>query len=197
MERLQEVAAQVARGGAIVGGALLLIAALVICLDISLRYLFSLTVGGADDLSGYALAISSAWGFSSFAMTGVSLPWVSMISLTVRTSDAERTKESATMSTSWASPNSRSSRSFSVNAGMERAMAGRLMPLLSPISPPLTTSQRTETPSVLTARISTAPSASKTRSPAELKTETRSPAPKENDVRQPYPSVLVALSRVA
>ncbi len=65
MERLQEVAAQVARGGAIVGGALLLVAAITICVDIFLRYTFSLTIGGADDLSGYALAISSAWGFSA------------------------------------------------------------------------------------------------------------------------------------
>src|SRR5258706_12394367 len=65
MERLQEVAAQVARGGAIVGGALLLVAAITICVDIFLRYSFSLTIGGADALSGYAPAISSAWGFSA------------------------------------------------------------------------------------------------------------------------------------
>ena len=36
-----------------------------ICIDIVLRYAFSLTVGGADELSGYALAIASAWGFSA------------------------------------------------------------------------------------------------------------------------------------
>ena len=69
MERLQEVAARISRGGAIVGGALLLIAALAICVDIFLRYAFSLTIGGADDLSGYALAISSAWGFSLALLT--------------------------------------------------------------------------------------------------------------------------------
>lgn len=69
MERLQELAARVARGGAIVGGALLLVAAITICVDIFLRYAFSLTVGGADDLSGYALAIASAWGFSLALLT--------------------------------------------------------------------------------------------------------------------------------
>ncbi len=69
MERLQELAARIARGGAIVGGALLLVAALAICVDIFLRYAFSLTIGGADDLSGYALAISSAWGFSLALLT--------------------------------------------------------------------------------------------------------------------------------
>jgi TRAP-type C4-dicarboxylate transport system permease small subunit len=65
MKRLQAIAETVSRGGAIVGGAMLLIAAITICVDIFLRYAFSLTVGGADDLSGYALAISSAWGFSA------------------------------------------------------------------------------------------------------------------------------------
>jgi TRAP-type C4-dicarboxylate transport system permease small subunit len=65
MKRLQEIAEEISRGGAIVGGALLLVAAIAICVDIFLRYTFSLTIGGADDLSGYALAISSAWGFSA------------------------------------------------------------------------------------------------------------------------------------
>ena len=65
MKRLHEIALGVSRGGAIVGGALLLLAAVTICIDIFLRYAFSLTVGGADDLSGYALAIASAWGFSA------------------------------------------------------------------------------------------------------------------------------------
>ena len=64
MERLQAIAAGISRWGAIAGGAMLLVAALTICVDIFLRYAFSLTVGGADDLSGYALAIASAWGFS-------------------------------------------------------------------------------------------------------------------------------------
>ena len=65
MERLQSIATGISRAGAIAGGALLLIAAIVICIDISLRYAFAWTVGGADELSGYALAIASAWGFSS------------------------------------------------------------------------------------------------------------------------------------
>ena len=64
MLRLQTIAEGISRVGAIVGGALLLIASIVICIDITLRYLFAWTVGGADELSGYALAIASAWGFS-------------------------------------------------------------------------------------------------------------------------------------
>ena len=65
MKRLQAIAEGISRGGAIVGGAMLLLAAVTICIDIVLRYAFSLTVGGADELAGYALAISSAWGFSA------------------------------------------------------------------------------------------------------------------------------------
>jgi TRAP-type C4-dicarboxylate transport system permease small subunit len=54
----------VSRAGAIVGGAMLLAAAVTICIDIFLRYAFARTVGGADELAGYALAISGAWGLS-------------------------------------------------------------------------------------------------------------------------------------
>lgn len=65
MLRLQSVAEGIARVGSIAGGALLLIASILICIDITLRYTLSITLGGADELSGYALAIGSAWGFSS------------------------------------------------------------------------------------------------------------------------------------
>ena len=65
MKRLQALAEGVSRVGAIVGGAMLLLAAVTICIDIVLRYTISKTLGGADELSGYALAISSAWGFSA------------------------------------------------------------------------------------------------------------------------------------
>ncbi|HEY0441990.1 MAG TPA: TRAP transporter small permease [Xanthobacteraceae bacterium] len=65
MNRLQGAAEAIARVGAVVGGAMLLIAALTICVDIVLRYTIAATVGGADELAGYALAISSAWGFSA------------------------------------------------------------------------------------------------------------------------------------
>jgi TRAP-type C4-dicarboxylate transport system permease small subunit len=63
--RLQSVAHGISRVGAIAGGAMLMVAAVLICVDILLRYAFALTLGGADELSGYALAISSAWGFSA------------------------------------------------------------------------------------------------------------------------------------
>jgi len=69
MQRLQAIAAGISRVGAIVGGAMLLIASIVICIDITLRYTISKTLGGADELSGYALAIASAWGLSTAVLT--------------------------------------------------------------------------------------------------------------------------------
>ena len=69
MQRLQTIAEGISRVGAVVGGAMLLIASIVICIDIAMRYTLSWTVGGADELSGYALAISSAWGFSTALLT--------------------------------------------------------------------------------------------------------------------------------
>ena len=65
MQKLQTAAEGISRIGAIAGGAMLLVASVLICIDITLRYTLALTLGGADELSGYALAIASAWGFSS------------------------------------------------------------------------------------------------------------------------------------
>lgn len=64
LKNLQAIAERVSRAGAIVGGAMLLAAAVTICIDIFLRYAFAKTVGGADELAGYALAIAGAWGLS-------------------------------------------------------------------------------------------------------------------------------------
>ena len=54
----------IARAGAIAGGGMLLLAAVIIAVDITLRTLFARTIGGADELAGYALAIATAWGMS-------------------------------------------------------------------------------------------------------------------------------------
>ena len=43
------------------GGALMLLAALLIGVDVLLRRLFDSSIGGADELSGYALAIGFVW----------------------------------------------------------------------------------------------------------------------------------------
>lgn len=69
MERLQTAVEGISRAGSIAGGALLLIASIAICVDITTRYLFAWTLGGADELSGYALAIASAWGLSAAVLS--------------------------------------------------------------------------------------------------------------------------------
>ncbi|MBN9090653.1 MAG: TRAP transporter small permease [Reyranella sp.] len=88
MQRLQTAAESISRVGAVVGGAMLLIASILICIDITLRYTLAVTLGGADELSGYALAISSAWGFSAALLSRshirIDTVYVRIKSITVR-----------------------------------------------------------------------------------------------------------------
>jgi TRAP-type mannitol/chloroaromatic compound transport system permease small subunit len=53
-----------ARAAALAGGLLMLAAAVLVSVDVLLRKLVSVTLGGADELSGYALAIGSTWSFA-------------------------------------------------------------------------------------------------------------------------------------
>lgn len=46
------------------GGALLFLAAFTVSIDVLARKLFSVSLGGADELSGYAFAIGTAWAFA-------------------------------------------------------------------------------------------------------------------------------------
>lgn len=46
------------------GGALLLLAAITVSVDVLARKLFTVSLGGADELSGYAFAIGTAWAFA-------------------------------------------------------------------------------------------------------------------------------------
>jgi len=47
------------------GGALVLAAAVLIGIDVTLRKLFDASIGGADELAGYALAIGTAWSLGA------------------------------------------------------------------------------------------------------------------------------------
>jgi TRAP-type C4-dicarboxylate transport system permease small subunit len=62
LDRLIAHSFTLARVSGWVCGLLLTVSACVIGLDIVLREAFALTIGGANELSGYALAVSSSWG---------------------------------------------------------------------------------------------------------------------------------------
>src|SRR5262245_55632410 len=47
------------------GGALVLLAALVIGIDVVMRKFLGRSIGGADELAGYSLAIGTAWGLGA------------------------------------------------------------------------------------------------------------------------------------
>ena len=54
---------RIARGGAWIGGLGLLLVSWLIVVDLAARKLFGVSLGGADELAGYVLAIASAWAF--------------------------------------------------------------------------------------------------------------------------------------
>ena len=60
MDPLLELSRRIARYGAWFGGLLIIASALLVGVEVVIRKAFSLTIGGADELSGYALAISTS-----------------------------------------------------------------------------------------------------------------------------------------
>ncbi len=63
LDHLIERTRRLARYGVWFGGVLILLAAVVVSVDVTARGLFNVSLGGADELSGFALAIGSAWAF--------------------------------------------------------------------------------------------------------------------------------------
>lgn len=63
MDTLQAALRGITRVSAWFAGALIMLAAIIIGIDIFLRTVFVKSVGGADELAGYALAIGTTWGF--------------------------------------------------------------------------------------------------------------------------------------
>lgn len=64
LDRLLGVATSLSRVAIWVAGALTLVSALYITADVIMRYFTSRPLGGADELSGYAFAISISWALS-------------------------------------------------------------------------------------------------------------------------------------
>lgn len=64
VERSLRLADRMSLGAAWFGGAITLASVLLICFDVFVRKFFGFTTGGADELSGYAFAISTSWSLA-------------------------------------------------------------------------------------------------------------------------------------
>ena len=64
MIHLLDKSAKISQIAAWCSGLLLFLASIMIAVEVVLRKVFTLSIGGADELSSYALAISCTWGFS-------------------------------------------------------------------------------------------------------------------------------------
>lgn len=64
LDRLIGVARTISHYAAWIAGLILLLSALAIAFDIGIRYFFNLTIGGGNEIAGYALAFASAWGIT-------------------------------------------------------------------------------------------------------------------------------------
>jgi len=65
MNSMLMAARRISQAGLWFGGSLILLAAILIGIDVVLRVGFNRSIGGADELSGYALAIGTAWGLGA------------------------------------------------------------------------------------------------------------------------------------
>src|SRR5262245_16322975 len=65
MDGLMHRVRRLTRAGLWFGGLLVLAAAILIGIDVCLRKFFARSIGGADELAGYALAIGTAWSLGA------------------------------------------------------------------------------------------------------------------------------------
>ena len=64
LERIHGVLEWISRRAVWVGGAALLVAAMMVTLDVLSRKVFNVTMSGADEVSGYVFAASTTWAYS-------------------------------------------------------------------------------------------------------------------------------------
>ena len=64
LDRAIKTADRISLWGVWFGGGLIFLAALLVSVDVLARKLFTVSLGGADELSGYAFAIGTAWAFA-------------------------------------------------------------------------------------------------------------------------------------
>ena len=63
-ERFHAHLERIARAAVWIGGAALLAAAVMVTIDVFMRKLFSLTMSGSDEISGYVFAAGTTWAYS-------------------------------------------------------------------------------------------------------------------------------------
>jgi TRAP-type mannitol/chloroaromatic compound transport system permease small subunit len=64
VDPLLALSRRIARFGAWFGGFLIIASALLVGVEVVIRKVFTLSIGGADELSGFALAISTSWALA-------------------------------------------------------------------------------------------------------------------------------------
>jgi TRAP-type mannitol/chloroaromatic compound transport system permease small subunit len=64
VDPLLDLSRRIARLGAWFGGLLIIASALLVGVEVVIRKAFALSIGGADELSGFALAISTSWALA-------------------------------------------------------------------------------------------------------------------------------------
>lgn len=62
--RLHSLLEKISRAAVWVGGAALLLCAFMVSIDVIMRKLFSITMSGSDEISGYVFAATTAWAYS-------------------------------------------------------------------------------------------------------------------------------------
>ena len=64
MQQIHAILGKISQIAVWIGGAALLGAAILVTLEIFLRSALNVSIGGADEISGYAFAISTTWAYS-------------------------------------------------------------------------------------------------------------------------------------
>ena len=64
MQQIHDFLGRLSQWAVWIGGAALLGAAILVTVEIALRGIFNVSMGGADEISGYAFAISTTWAYS-------------------------------------------------------------------------------------------------------------------------------------
>lgn len=70
--------------GPVVGGVLMFAAALIVCLELFLRNVFTISLAGADEISSYLFAVSVAWALPHVMLTNTNIRIDVVVSLMPR-----------------------------------------------------------------------------------------------------------------